>query len=99
MAVTLEYYRSFYAVACSGSVTKAAETLCLTPPTVTKAIQALEQQLDCQLFIRSARGMRLSAEGETRIRDAGHVARGYEALDRCLRELGAEIETERIQGA
>lgn len=40
----------------------------------------------------------LSAEGETRIRDEGHVARGYEALDRCLRELGAEIETERIQG-
>lgn len=64
MAVTLDYYKSFYAVAVSGSVTRAAEELCLTPPTVTKAVQALEQQLDCQLFIRSARGMRLSAEGQ-----------------------------------
>ncbi|MBR3397836.1 MAG: LysR family transcriptional regulator [Lachnospiraceae bacterium] len=64
MAVTLDYYKSFYAVALSGSVTRAAEKLCLTPPTVTKAIQALEQQLDCQLFIRSARGMHLSAEGK-----------------------------------
>lgn len=64
MAVTLDYYKSFYAVAVSESVTKAAEKLCLTPPTVTKAIQSLEQQLGCQLFIRSARGMRLSAEGQ-----------------------------------
>ncbi len=33
----------------------------------------------------------LAAEGETLVRDSGHITRGYEALDRRLRELGAEI--------
>lgn len=36
----------------------------------------------------------LSAEGETLVRDTGHIMRGYEALDRRLRELGADITRE-----
>ena len=36
----------------------------------------------------------LSAEGETLLRDEGHVTRGYERLDARLRALGAEIELE-----
>ncbi len=84
MSVTLDYYRSFYSVAVTGSVTRAAEKLCLTPPTVTKAIQALEQQLNCQLFIRSARGMRLSAEGETLL---ARVKPGLALLDAGEQEI------------
>lgn len=64
MSVNLEYYRTFYHVALLGSMGRAAERMCLTPPTVTKTIQALEQQLGCQLFTRSARGVRLTAAGE-----------------------------------
>ena len=33
----------------------------------------------------------LAAEGETIIHDTGHIDRGYESLDRSLRELGADI--------
>jgi UDP-N-acetylglucosamine 1-carboxyvinyltransferase len=33
----------------------------------------------------------LSAEGETLVLDQGHVTRGYENFDGCLRSLGAEI--------
>ena len=33
----------------------------------------------------------LAAEGETLVRDVGHVARGYENFDSCLRSLGAEL--------
>ena len=33
----------------------------------------------------------LAAEGETRIRDEGHIARGYERLDRVLSSLGADV--------
>ena len=36
----------------------------------------------------------LAAEGETLVRDKGHITRGYEALDRRLRELGADVEME-----
>ena len=33
----------------------------------------------------------LGAEGESVITDAGHILRGYDGLDTCLRALGAEI--------
>lgn len=33
----------------------------------------------------------LMAEGETRVRDEGHVTRGYENFDGCLRTLGADL--------
>ncbi len=36
----------------------------------------------------------LAAEGETMIRDQGHIRRGYDAPERVLRSLGAEIWTE-----
>lgn len=78
MAVNLEYYRTFYHVATEGSMGKAAERMCLTPPTVTKTIQALEQQLGCRLFTRSARGVRLTAEGEALF---AHVKPGLNLLD------------------
>lgn len=33
----------------------------------------------------------LSAEGETVLRDEGHIRRGYDGFDRCLRSVGADI--------
>lgn len=33
----------------------------------------------------------LSAEGETIVSDTGHVKRGYEGFDACLRSLGADV--------
>lgn len=78
MPVNLEYYRTFYHVAVLGSMGKAAEAMCLTPPTVTKTIQALEQQLNCQLFTRSAKGVRLTAAGEALFT---HVKPGLNLLD------------------
>lgn len=64
MAVNLEYYRAFYAVASLGSMGKAAEAMQLTPPTITKTIQALERQLNCTLFTRTSKGVRLTSAGE-----------------------------------
>lgn len=40
----------------------------------------------------------LGAEGETVVTDRGHVARGYEGLDRALAALGAHIEIETARG-
>ena len=36
----------------------------------------------------------LAAEGESRILDEGHIARGYDGLESVLRSLGAELWTE-----
>lgn len=64
MGANLEYYRTFCCVAALGSMGKAAEELKLTAPTVTKTIQALERQLNCQLFARTSKGVRLTNAGE-----------------------------------
>lgn len=63
MSINYEYYKVFCCVAELENITRAAEKLCLTQPSVTKSIRALEQQLDCQLFERSRRGVKLTAEG------------------------------------
>ena len=35
-----------------------------------------------------------AAEGETLVRDEGHITRGYEDFDRCLCSLGADLVLE-----
>ena len=64
MKTSLEYYRTFYYVATLQNMGKAASLLCLSAPSVTKTIQILEQQLDCQLFVRSKKGVTLTPEGQ-----------------------------------
>ena len=63
-SANLEYYKVFYYVARCGSFTGAAEQLFLTQPSVTKSIQRLEEQLGCPLFVRTKRGVHLTAEGQ-----------------------------------
>lgn len=59
----LEYYKIFYYVAKCGSMTTAAEQLCLTQPTVSSTIKKLEEQLGTELFVRNKKGVSLNAEG------------------------------------
>lgn len=84
MSVNLEYYRTFYNVVNHGSMRKAAEAMHLTPPTVTKTIQMLEQQLDCQLFTRTTKGITLTAAGETLY---AHVQPGLNLLNAGEHEI------------
>ncbi|MCF2945224.1 LysR family transcriptional regulator [Paenibacillus tarimensis] len=73
----LELYRTFYMVALTGSVTRAAELLFITQPSVSYAIKQLEEQLGIALFIRKPKGVELTAEGKVLYR---HVAEGMEAM-------------------
>lgn len=64
MAVPYDYYRIFYYVARYKSFTRAASVLLSNQPNVTRAMNNLEQQLGCRLFVRSHRGVALTPEGE-----------------------------------
>jgi len=64
MDVNYDYYRVFYHVAKLGNFTQAAHTLMRNQPNITRTIKNLEHSLDCTLFIRSNRGVRLTPEGE-----------------------------------
>lgn len=60
----LDYYRTFYHVVKSGSISLAASRLALSQPTVTKAVQRLEENLKCRLLQRTHNGVALTTEGE-----------------------------------
>lgn len=68
---------AFVRVVESGSFTKAAKTLDVPKPTVTRLVQALEAQLRVQLIHRSTRALTLTPEGATY----------YERTVRLLAEL------------
>ncbi|MCR8629819.1 LysR family transcriptional regulator [Paenibacillus radicis (ex Xue et al. 2023)] len=64
MIHNMEWYRVFYFTAKAGSLSKAAEELFITQPAVTHSIKQLESKLGGQLFIRTSKGVNLTAEGE-----------------------------------
>jgi len=64
MNVNYEYYKIFYYVAKYSNFTKAAHALGNSQPNITRAMNCLEQQLGCSLFIRNNRGIQLTPEGE-----------------------------------
>lgn len=64
MDINFEYYKIFYFVAKYGNITKAATALGSSQPNVTRIMKLLESQLNCRLFIREARGISLTEEGE-----------------------------------
>jgi DNA-binding transcriptional LysR family regulator len=59
----LRQMECFLAVARLGNVSRAAEEMYLTQPTLTARIKALEDELGDQLFVRTSRGMRLTEAG------------------------------------
>lgn len=65
MEINLEWYRTFQAVAKASSISLASQALSVSQPAVSQTIRQLEQQLGTQLFVRHARGVSLTREGET----------------------------------
>jgi DNA-binding transcriptional LysR family regulator len=78
--------RTFVSVVTERSVTRGAARLGISQPTASGHIKRLEDQLDAQLFNRSAPGIRLSATGELLLRHAEHVLRLNDELFRGIAE-------------
>ena len=77
MNQNLSSYWIFYTVANAGNISKAAKTLYISQPAISKSIQKLEESLNCKLFSRSSRGVILTDEGALLY---GHVKEAFETL-------------------
>ena len=77
MNINMEYYKIFYYVAGCQSITRAAAELCISQPAVSQGIKQLERSLGTELFIRSAKGVRLTNEGQVLF---SYVKNGYEQI-------------------
>lgn len=64
MTVNIENVEAFVYVIHCGSFNKAAEALYLSQPSVTARIQSLERDLDCRLFDRQGKTVRITEEGK-----------------------------------
>lgn len=64
MNINLEFYKVFYYVAKNKNITKTANELMISQPGISKSIKKLEEQLNCNLFVRNKFGVVLTEEGE-----------------------------------
>ena len=76
-SISTEYYKVFYYVGRLGSITAAAEALCISQPAASQAIKQLEKALNTKLFLRTQKGVRLTTEGKLLY---PYVERGMENL-------------------
>ncbi|MCM1253648.1 MAG: LysR family transcriptional regulator [Clostridium sp.] len=77
MIHNLEYYKVFYHVARSQSLTAAADELAISQPAVSQSLKQLETALGTKLFTRASKGVRLTQEGALLF---NYVAKGYEQI-------------------
>ena len=72
--------RSFVAVVEQGSLTRAATTMGLSQPTLSRQIAELEKTVGAPLFERVARGLQLTETGENLVEPARHMMAAARSL-------------------
>jgi len=86
--IQLVQVEGFLEVARRGSVSRAAEALFITQPTLTARLQALERELGTPLFLRTPHGMRLTDAGRAWVPFAERALRalvdGRDALQQVM---------------
>lgn len=80
-----DLYRLFFAVAETGSVNRAAATLGMSQPTLSRRLSDLERHLGAPLFFRTPTGVRLTQEGEELFSSAGVVHATFASFQREFR--------------
>ncbi|WP_165313542.1 LysR substrate-binding domain-containing protein [Vibrio ziniensis] len=80
---------AFETTARLGSLSLAADELCVTTAAISKQIKSLEQFLNTELFIRSAQGMRLTENGEQYLSD---VTQALNHLSQCTAKFKQRSE-------
>jgi len=91
--VVMELYQlnTFVIVAEEGHLTRAAEQLHASQPTVSAHIKALEEELETRLFIRTPKGMQLTEAGERLKIKAQAVLSAAREMKLEARNMGDEL--------
>ena len=89
----LKQLRAFCYAANAGSISRAAEQLFLSQPSVSLQIQALERELDTMLFERRGPSIRLTPEGKILRELALPLVQGMDSLPETFAEKCGTLET------
>ena len=90
-AMELYHLRTFVKVADTGNLTRASALLHISQPAISAQIKALEEELEVQLFSRSARGMDLTSAGEQLYAEAEATLAAAERVRQRAQSLRHEI--------
>lgn len=79
--MTLVQLKYVITIATSGSFNEAAKKLFISQPSLSNAINSMEKEIGFSIFLRSQKGIILTAEGEEFIGYARQVVEQYNLLD------------------
>lgn len=85
----LRHLAYFVAVADEGSFTRAADSLGVSQPTLSKQIQALENSLGTRLLVRDRAGIELTSAGEALLPHAQRILIEAENATRSVHEVAS----------
>jgi len=98
--VDLDAVRTFVAVAETGQFQAAADDLGVTQQAASKRVATLERELGAQLFARTARGVRLTVDGQALLPHARELLRAAERVTAAVtpgrRALRIDVVNRRI---
>ena len=84
----IRHFRYFLAVARQGNFTRAAEQLGIAPPTLTRQIQDMENELGTRLFVRQTREVSLTEAGAALLIEAEATVRQFEYAQQNAQRAG-----------
>lgn len=88
--------RYVVAVADAASFTRAAETLYVAQPALSRKIAQVEKEVGIDLFDRTGRRIQLTEAGQVFCRDARQVLSAYQALEQDMDQLLRRAESLRL---
>src|SRR6201986_5105585 len=84
--------RYFFSVIEHGNLSSAAQSLRVSQPTLSRQIQAIEQEFQTPLFVRGGRGMLLTEAGK-------QLHEGLQSIERQLRLLKTDVTAVSVEPA
>lgn len=94
----LRQLRYVVGISEAGSVLAASRSLHVAQPALSHHVATLERELGVSLFVRSHRGMTLTAAGRTFVEHARVVLQDLERVRASVREVGGEVRGRVVLG-
>lgn len=87
MEIDIRHLRYFVAVATERNFTRAAKSLGISQPPLSRQIRELEEELGAELFLRDSRPVRLTEAGRLLLGHALDTIHGIERMRQSMRRL------------